>query len=162
MTTIILTVLGVLFTAVVALMIFFYGGEIFGNASTRADAARLVSEGAQMEHAVALYQVQEGTLPGLRDKDGNLIATGAEQTEAAKRDLMTRQYMPIIPKGAQDNWKVDYTKGIIKTTVGPASDKRNRDVCVEARRQLNFTNPEDVKACDDPNLNSREPCCIDG
>ena len=164
MTTVIMLVLGILIAAVAALMMFFYGGSAFDSSQTKADAARLVTEGGQIESAVSLYQIQEGKLPG----DGVGIDDKAMQEMIAKKYLTARPKGNVDANGQNKIWTVDYDMGIIRSTVGPTSDAHSMAVCVEARKQLRLPAAGvsgGVFKCDGTDypggkLSSREPCCI--
>lgn len=153
MTTIILVVVGVLLAAVAALMIVFYGGDVFTRYHQEAEAGRLVNEGAQIEAAVELYYQREMAFP-----DG----------ENAIDVLVDEDYLVSIPKGfggTNGDWTIDYEEGHIRSTVGSADDDDAISLCVTARRQLKIANPEDVKQCDGSDsengrLHGLEPCCI--
>ncbi len=167
MTTIILVSIGVLLAAAAALMMFFYGGDAFNNSELRSEAARLVSEGAQVEYAATLYYHQEGNLPG-RESDGSLDG------EKALEDLLGKKYLTHMPVGSKlinsSPWDMVYgTDGMIYTTIGAEADENAINVCKEARRQLGLPDPESVYQCDGSDypgshpagtLPDREPCCI--
>lgn len=179
MTTIILVIVGVLIAAASALFMIYYGGEIFGEGATRAEAARLVSEGQQISYATSLYYRQEGKMPGLMP-DGQL--NGAQ----ALIDLQQKDYIESLPAGSKlvdaDDWNMEYgTDGMIYTRVGPYAPLGPGDapettdaalnVCKQARKQLGYSNFENVYRCDGTDyfdsswhtrgtLPDREPCCI--
>ena len=157
MTTIILVVIGVLIAAAAALMLMFYGGDSYKTAEIRAEAGRMVNEGAQITYAVDFYQQQEGEVPG----DGT-------DGVAALNDLIDRKYLSNVPKGfggLDGDWRIDYNEGMIRSRLGPASVERNTQICREARRQLGFSGTT-IYQCDGSDhpagkLPEREPCCID-
>lgn len=176
MTTIILVSIGVLLAAVAALFIYFYGGDAFTQNEIKANAGRLVSEGAQIEAATELYYRQEGEMPG----DG----TDGEQ---AIDDLIEKRYLTHIPIGVKsDNgagsWKMEYgDDGMIYSRLGLQVDEASMAVCREARRQLKYTDTVPagqpnagklmVYKCDGSDymdaswrnagtLPNREPCCV--
>jgi len=60
MTTIILTLVGILLAAVAALMVLWYGGESFDRGTVRADAATAMSAAIQVSDAVRLKEASEG------------------------------------------------------------------------------------------------------
>ena len=60
MTTIILTIVGILLAAVAALMVLWFGGEAFDRGTVRADAATVASNLTQIQSAVQLYELQSG------------------------------------------------------------------------------------------------------
>jgi len=153
MTKIILVVIGVLLAAVAALMTTYYGGDVYTKYAVEADAARLVSEGAQIENALEIFYVEKGTLP--------------EEGAAVDR-LIEAKYLSDAPKG-NDNpsgeWFIDYSEGHIRSTVGSIEDPDAMEVCYAARRQLNFPDPETVYQCDGSDapggkLSGIDPCCI--
>jgi hypothetical protein len=166
MTTVILLVIGILIAAVAALMMFFYGGNAYDESTAKAEAARLVTEGGQLESAVSLFQIQEGRLPG----------DGVGLDDKAMQEMISKQYLTHRPVGNKDAsgnariWTVDYDMGIIRSTVGPASDKQSVGVCLQARKQLRLpvaSTASGVYKCDASDypgspgsLPGREPCCI--
>jgi len=175
MTTIILVAIGILIAAAAALMMIFFGGDAFGNNAKRADAARLVSEGAQIQYATDMYYRQEGEMPGLGSNGAQAI-----------QDLLAKKYLTNVPRGfvssdgTVNDWKMDYgTDGMIYSHVGLSSDAGALDLCREARHQLKYTDvvPDGqpnagklaVYKCDGSDyprshpantLPDREPCCI--
>lgn len=175
MTTIILVAIGVLIAAAAALAVIYYGGDAFGVNKTRAEAARLVSEGAQIQYATDLFVRQEGTLPG----DG--------VSEQALPDLLSKKYLQSVPvgvvnaDGTRQPWTMEYSAtGMIYSRVGLQSDEAAMAVCREARRQLKYTDTVQsgpdagklmVYRCDGTDyrdaswrstgtIPDREPCCI--
>lgn len=173
MTTIILTIIGILLAAAAAFMMFFYGGDSFSGSSERADASRLVSEGVQIQAAMQLYKAKVDKMPG----DGS----GVDAT--AMWDLVCNDYLSAIPTGinntaapafdctpaGRDNasasspWKIDYNYGIARSIIGPAltpsgSEAKALRVCVAARKAQNLTG--DPLQCNDPAITNGDPCCI--
>jgi len=61
MTTIILTIVGILLAAVSALMVLWYGGNSFDAGSVNADAATVTSHLSQFQSAVQLYELETET-----------------------------------------------------------------------------------------------------
>ena len=59
MTTIILTIIGILLAAAAALMVIFYGGDAFNSGSIGAQANTLQNAGTNVESAATLYKVEE-------------------------------------------------------------------------------------------------------
>ena len=166
MTTVVLLVIGILIAAVAALMMFFYGGDAYNESAAKAEAARLVTEGGQLESAVSLFQIQEGRLPG----------DGIGLDDKAMQDLIQKDYLTHRPAGARDKdgnekiWTVDYDMGIIRSTVGPSDSEQAVGVCLQARKQLRLptaSTATGVYQCDGSDypgnpgsLPGREPCCI--
>lgn len=153
MSNIFLVIMGVLIAAAAAIMTIYYGGDAFTKYSEEAEAARLVSEGAQVEAAVELYYRNNGQFPDNGDP---------------MNELMDKDYLSHMPKGADfatGDWIVDYDEGQIRATVGAADDEEALDICRTARRQLKMPDWENVYKCDGSDypggrLSSREPCCI--
>ena len=63
MTTIILTIIGILLAAAAALMVIFYGGDAFNSGSIGAQANTLQNAGTNIESAATLYKVENATAP---------------------------------------------------------------------------------------------------
>lgn len=153
MSNVMMIVIGLLIAAAAGLMTVYYGTDVFSKYSDEAEAARLVSEGAQVEAAVELYYRQEGKFPDANNPVEELISSS---------------YLSHRPKGADyitGEWVVDYDEGHIRATVGPSSDEEALEVCRTARRQLKMPDWETVYQCDGSDspsgtLSSREPCCI--
>jgi hypothetical protein len=135
-------------------MTIYYGGDAFTRYYNEAEAARLVSEGSQIEAAVELYYHQEGQFPN----QSNAI-----------QELLNSDYLADAPKGNEDilggDWIIDYDEGHIRSSVGSASDEAALEVCRAARRQLKRPDPENILQCDGSDspggvLHGLEPCCI--
>lgn len=156
MTTIILVILGILIAAVAAIMMIFYGGDAYDESHAKAEAGRLVSESTQIEAAVQAYTIQEEKVPG----------NGTGVDASAMSDLISRKYLTHSPKGfnqnAGGNWKIDYTLGIARATMGDASDPKIKAICQQARIQVGVGVAGDSgpHQCNQAGLSSREPCCI--
>lgn len=176
MTTIILVSIGVLIAAVAALFVIFYGGDAFNETDSKAEAARLVGEGVQIQAAYQAFRAQEDRMPGKTD-------TGVDSF--AVKDLMCKKYLDRMPKGLNAKnsvsysdeecadedlvkadgtpWKIDYRYGIARSIVGIAKDEDGNDtkateICRAARKQMNLEgNP---KRCDAGDISNLEPCCI--
>lgn len=63
MTTIILTIIGILLAAAAALMVIFYGGDAFNSGSIGAQANTLQNAGTNIESAATLYKVENAEAP---------------------------------------------------------------------------------------------------
>ncbi len=175
MTTIVLTIIGILLAAAAAFMMFFYGGDSFSGSSERADASRLVSEGVQIQAAMQLYKAKLDKMPG------DASATGVDAT--AMWDLVCNDFLSSIPTGinksttpafectpagraaasASSPWRIDYKYGIARSIIGPAQTPSGKEakalrICVAARKAHNLTgNP---LQCNDPAITNGDPCCI--
>lgn len=175
MTTIILVIVGVLIAALSALFMIFYGGSAFNSSDDKADAARLVGEGVQIQAAFQAYRAQEDRTPG--------EGTGVDG--AALKDLLCNKYLTHIPTGIEggdqptysetecasptvkssaSSWKIDYNYGIARSVVGNAKNPdgtngKAYNICQAARKQLTLAG--EPKRCDDPaGVANIEPCCI--
>jgi len=156
-TTIVLVTIGIILAAVSAMMVFWYGGTAFDNGRINADAARLLTEGSQIERAVGLYRAQEGRTPDIVNKNDPLAA------------LVDRRYLADRPSGDNGRWFVDYPSGMIRADVGAVTDTRAVMVCRAARRSQKLFNPAEVYRCDGSDypmphpaggLPAVEPCCV--
>jgi hypothetical protein len=59
MTTILLTIVGILLAAISALMVFWYGGDAFDRGRAEAIAGTQISHVSQLAHAIRFYELQE-------------------------------------------------------------------------------------------------------
>lgn len=150
MTTLILVTLGVLLAAASAFMMMYFGGDAFSEASDKAEAARLISEGTQVDHAYDLFRAQEGRRPG----------NGTGVDTAALQDLLDKDYLAEAPVGMASGWEIDHDRGVARSKLGLATDEEAQRICVAARKQLGLPDPENIKRCNDANLSGAEPCCI--
>ncbi len=73
MTTIILTIVGILLAAAAALMAFWYGGDAFEHGQAEAVASTQVSHMSQLAAAVRFYEIQEQR-DDLPQSDGSFVA----------------------------------------------------------------------------------------
>lgn len=159
MTTVILVIVGILLAAAAAIMLVYYGGNSSEEAAIKAQAARLVNDGAQITYAMDLFQKQEGYIPG-NGTDG----------EAAMRELVEKSYLSSVPQRADNDggdWGISFDREMIYMRVGDQGDGRSRRVCEQAKRQLQMPNPTEVYKCDGSDypggsgkLPEREPCCL--
>lgn len=156
MTTIVLTTIGIILAAASALMVFWYGGSAFDEGKINAQAARLVTEGAQIEKAEGMYRAQEGRRASVDNADDPLKA------------LIDRRYLVNRPLGDNGRWVVDYGNGMIRADVGSADDTRALQICRAARRAQRLPEPRTVFKCDGSDypyshpagsLPATEPCC---
>jgi hypothetical protein len=67
MTTIILTIVGILLAAAAALMVIFYGGEAFTEASVSAKASTYINAGQNISSALTLANANGVNIAGLTD-----------------------------------------------------------------------------------------------
>lgn len=60
MTTIILSVLGILLAAAAALMVVFYGGNAFNKSTTESSASMIINAGQNVQAAANMYRMKNG------------------------------------------------------------------------------------------------------
>lgn len=178
MTTIILVIIGVLIAAASALFMVFYGGTALDSSRQKSEAARLVSEGVQIQAAVQAYRVQEQRMPGLDGTGVDSVAlwdlscpnsdgqTYLQQipkgvnTTAPTFDCKTR---PTSTNGLASPWKIDYNYGIARSVIGQAKDAQGNEleaygICRAARKSAGLSG--DPLRCDATGISNSEPCCI--
>lgn len=63
MTTIILTIIGILLAAAAALMVVFYGGDAFSSGTLGADANMIQNAGTNVASATQMYRAEKGGYP---------------------------------------------------------------------------------------------------
>ena len=61
MTTIILTIIGILLAAAAALMVIFYGGDAFNSGTVGAQANQLQNGGTNVDSAVQMFKAERAT-----------------------------------------------------------------------------------------------------
>ena len=118
MTTIILTIIGILLAAAAALMVIFYGGDAFNSGSTGAAANTFQNAGTNVISAVQLYKAEKGVATGLTltSLKASTCTTGGA---CLKED-------PALPTGATHG-----LSGAQYTVTGVA-----RDVCQRINKNL--------------------------
>ena len=149
---------GIAIAAAAALMMVFYGGDVYFKYVNEAEAARLVGEGAQIEAAVQLYYQDHMKYPASRGDGGIQTLVENHYLDSAP---------PGDPNGSKGEWIIDYDEGQIRSRAGDVDDPEAQRLCITARRQLKFANPEKIYRCDgsdhpDGVLSRLEPCCIRG
>lgn len=172
MTTVILVIIGILIAGAAAIFMIFYGGSAYDGSGDRADAARLVGEGVQIEAAVQAFRAQEDRMPG--------GGTGVDAK--AMKELVCKDYLTHVPQGLNTEqqpqfdcassadptttaspWKVDYGYGIARSVVGSAYEASGKEsramaICRAARTQLKL--PGNPQRCDAAGISTKEPCCL--
>ena len=92
MTTIILTMIGILLAAAAALMAIFYGGEAFNSGTIGAEANQIQNAGANVAAALQMYKAEQASAPrGLNQ----LTQTGSDRPNGAYLDEL-----PALPEGS--------------------------------------------------------------
>jgi len=152
MTTIILTMIGIILAAASVAFIYFYGGDAFFSGRVASEASRLTVEGAQVETAVSSFRIREGRIPG----------NGSSDT--AMNEVIGSRFLDQVPVGSNGPWIIDYDNGLIRADVGSVNESFAMDVCQEARSQQKLPFPDTVYMCDgsdhpDGRLPANEPCC---
>jgi hypothetical protein len=163
MSNVLIGVIGVIIFIGLALAGALFLGPRFSNSRTQADVARYMSEGSQISKAYDLHRVNEGSYPTGIKADGTVY--DEDETKAKLIEMKERGYLKALPIGGSTSgtvgaWYIDSTKGAALTLIG--SDTGSKNVCVEARKQIGFTDPENVLACDSPDLTDKDPCCSVG
>lgn len=128
MTTIILTVLGIILTAAVALMVFFYGGDALSAGSVRAEASTISSHLTQLRGAVDLYEADTGTK--------------AQPGSISYLVPLYMKSMPINPIGAgwyydarmADSYQTRNARGMDIVVAGLPPTDHGRDLCTSLAR----------------------------
>lgn len=117
MTTIILTIIGILLAAAAALMVIFYGGDAFNSSSTAADAVTVQNAGANVIAAIHLVKAETGSNPQIA------AANDAERfTAFAAMSGVNGRYLkdaPTLPAGYVQNLDL---AGKVYTVFGVADD----------------------------------------
>lgn len=133
MTTIVLTIVGVLLAAAAALMVMWYGGTSFERGSIRAEAATALGAAVQIADAVKLKETT----------DGSTFPAQGLQTLVAEGYLTS---VPAIPDGIP--YLMDETG--CAGCVGPKAigvvyampkTERVREICAQVRRSAGMLAP---------------------
>ena len=154
MTTMILTMIGILIAGAAALMVIYYGGDAMYSSEYKAEASRLTVEGSQIEQAIASYEVRHGRDP--RTFGGS---------ESVFSELISKKFLAQKPPGGGQPWVIDYNHGLIRSDIGSTADERAQQVCIAARSQQKLTYRPMPYLCDGSDhpsgkLPTNEPCCI--
>lgn len=133
MTTIILTLVGILLAAAAALMVMWYGGDAYDHGATKAEAATALSAVIQIADAVQLKQASDGLVYPAHNMQG----------------LLDQGYLasiPQIPNGIP--YLMDETG--CAGCIGPRSigivyaipkSEHSKAVCAEVRRSVGTLKP---------------------
>jgi hypothetical protein len=129
MFSLIITIISIALVAALAVATIYYGGDVFKKGGTKAEAARIMTAGAQINGAVETYKATQGDVP------------------ATLNDLVTSKFLTAIPQG---EWTLanDY---IVATGI-------TEEQCKEANRQLGITGAT-VPACTDTSVQGITACC---
>lgn len=139
MFSMIITVVAIVLIALLALATIFYGGDIFNRGNQKANAAKMISDIAQIEGAIDVHRTREGMRP---------------ETES---DLVP-QYLHTLPMG----WEPDAVRhGYMRYT-----GKITVETCIEVNDFLGIDNPGGQPPACDPQLGIDEElvfrgCCMD-
>jgi type II secretory pathway pseudopilin PulG len=112
MFSLIITIISIALVAALAVATIYYGGDTFRRSGLKAEAAKVVTSGMQINGAMQVYKAQNSAYPSSLD------------------ELVSANLLRSIPKG---EWAMidDY---IIATGIKELQ-------CVEANRQLGITGP---------------------
>ncbi len=152
MSNVLIGIIGVILFIGLALAGALFLGPRFQNTSNETEAARYISEGAQISRAFELYGLNEGRFP-----DG----VGETDTDENKRiltQMVKKGYLKSVPQGARSStpsWYIDSEKGAAMTAIGTGDG--NKSVCESARRQAGFT--DEIKECSASDISDKDPCC---
>lgn len=91
MTTIILTIIGILLAAAAALMVIFYGGDAFNSGTVGAQANQYQNAGTNVVSAVQMFKAEFGVAPTVIT---DLTVTGASRPNGPFLDEL-----PALPSG---------------------------------------------------------------
>lgn len=138
MTTIVLTIIGILLAGAAALMILFNGGDAFGRGAVKARAVTVTEALGQVAYAARLYRTQE---------DAPIPGDQAGMTALAQRDYLLDFRIPadttrVIP--IDDNGGVVGQSAWIIANIGDGPDARA--LCATIERQSGGTFSDDVVA----------------
>ena len=126
MTTIILTIIGILLAAAAALMVIFYGGDAFNSGSIGAQANTIQNAGTNLISATQMYKAETANTPA------DLAALGEDNGSGKYLDET-----PALPKGLA----LSMTGGVTEVTGVPAQ------VCARINKNLKLaTAPANVAA----------------
>ena len=160
MSNVLLGVIGVILFIGLALAGALLLGERFTDSKNEAEAARYMSEGAQIAQAYELYRLNEGRYPDApADPDRGLTASDAKIVQ-----LKDTGYLKDIPLGGKPSgsnsqtWYIDETRSAALTYIG--DDTTSKDICINARKQAGMPDPENVLECTADNIANNDPCCL--
>lgn len=149
MSNVLIGIIGViLFIGLALAGALFLGGK-FSDASNESEAARIISEGAQINRAFEMHRVEQGALPDGAGESG-------DANERAIAQLQTRGYLKSIPEGASGKWHVSEQGGSVLSLIGTGEGAGA--ICATARKQAGFT--DEPKSCSDSSISDGDPCCI--
>lgn len=156
MSNVLIGIIGVILFIGMAIAGVVYFGASFMGAKTDAEAARFISEGAQIAQAYELFAIQEGRYP---DAQGDAETS---PSDAKIEQLVNTGYLKTIPDGGlrtpgfDNNWYIDEERGAALTFIG--DDTSALKVCTAARLRLGFTDAP--KQCAANDIQANDPCCI--
>jgi len=130
MTTIILTIIGILLAAAAALMVIFYGGDAFNGGSIGAQANTYQNAGTNVISAVQLAKADAFAYTGLTG-DKSLVTPGTGIDSYLKE-------LPTLPNGTTPALTTD---GVYTVSVG--GDQAAK-VCERINKNLRFATPSAV------------------
>ena len=150
MSNVLIGIIGVILFIGLALASTLFLGNRFSEAGNDAEAARVMSEGGQINRAFELYQINERQMPDGSGETGEL-------NERVIAQMVTEGYLKSAPIGAEGGkWHVSPQGGAVLASIG--SGEESEAVCRSARRQAGMTG--DPMQCADPAILARDPCCI--
>jgi hypothetical protein len=112
MFSLLITIISIALVAALAVATIYYGGDVFKKGGAKAESARIMTGGAQINGAVETYKATQGKVPDTLN------------------DLVTSKFLSSIPQG---EWSManDY---IVASGI-------SEEQCLEANRQLGISAP---------------------
>lgn len=130
MFSLIITIISIALVAALAVATIYYGGSVFGQGTSQAQAGKVVNEGQQIDGAIKLYQTDHaGSVP------------------SDLQSLIEGTYLKGIPPG-QWSFQNDY---VVNTDL-------SEEACKKANEMLNL-NLTSVPSCSDPAWEGKTVCC---
>lgn len=123
MTTIILTIIGILLAAAAALMVVFYGGSAFEDGSVGASANTLQNVGSNVSSANSMFKMENGTAPANLTQltDGRYLQSAPAIQGVGTNQTITANRYEITGVDAAVCAKVNDNLGIGPATSTPQS-----------------------------------------
>lgn len=147
MTTIVITIIGIMLAAAAVLMTMYYGGDMLGKGEKEALAGTMLNEGMQIESAYEAYYASNGYAP-----------TGDVIHELEQKDYLKQFPRRTSGDGYSTEWVFDSQLGVARSTIGEDTNEEAVEVCASARTKMGYTDA--VRMCDDPAMERQDPCCI--
>jgi len=143
MTTIILTIVGILIAAIAALMVLWYGGEAFETGLARAQANTSVNNVQQVANGVALRNARTGlTMDSASSVTGMTALLQEGYLSSVPTDAMTGvpgSYGIVDEAGSNTGKPAKW----VYTIIGASTDAHAKQVCRTIERNMRRNDPSD-------------------